>query len=646
MNVLFPFRKLLVVLLFTGVAFLSVNGQGVKSLVEQGDAYFGEGDYFTASLYYAEALERRPGHTELQFKYADACRLFSDYDEARTYYEKVKRQDKDNAYPTSRYWYGYMSMFTGNYDEAIDAFEEYVRRPGSSKEYVDQAKQYIANSKWADKQRNEVKSGVTVGTLGDEVNSSFSDFAPYRIGDNTLIISSIRPPEDSTDSKETFFRSRFYVYEKKEEAWEKVETELIGFIDKEKHVANGFFDGETDYLYFNYCETSHLSDIRCDIYKTYIGMGETDVPQKLNINVPTATSTHPAIGTDVQGRRVMYFSSDRSGGEGGLDIWQCLLDESGNCTEATNIGPAINSPGDEITPYPVGVSKLAFSSDWHPGFGGFDLFWSEWEEDAWQEAGNMGKPLNTSYNDLYYFLGDDAQTGYLASNRPGSQFIKDETCCNDIYPFAYEKPIEIDTPIPPVIDTPVVVVEPPDTSVEDRINAMLPVTVYFHNDEPGRRSHSDTIAIPYQTTYELYKGLYDEYVEYFPKKNKGFFADYVDKGRKDLDKFDELLAAALEADKQVKVTLSGYCSPLALNAYNINLAKRRIACLKNHFHTTGNGIFKPYIAAGKLIFENTPLGEETAPAGISDDPEDVEHSIYDPGAALERRVQIVSVLVE
>ena len=127
-----------------------------------------------------------------------------------------------------------------------------------------------------------------------------------------------------------------------------------------------------------------------------------------------------------------------------------------------------------------------------------------------------------------------------------------------------------------------------------------------------------------------------------------FFQDSVDSGMEDLKRFSDLLESVLKNGETVKITLKGYCSPLASTDYNINLAKRRISSLKNFFSETKNGFFKEYIQngiAGKIIFEDLDVGELTA-SKASDDFKDKRNAVYSPSASSERKIQIIAVSFE
>ena len=121
------------------------------------------------------------------------------------------------------------------------------------------------------------------------------------------------------------------------------------------------------------------------------------------------------------------------------------------------------------------------------------------------------------------------------------------------------------------------------------------------------------------------------------------FDKYVDEGYRKLLFFSTIMKDALLANKTVQLTIEGYCSPLALNDYNIHLANRRIASLKNYIKEFDNGFYVTYLNNGQLKIVNAPFGEEKAKSGISDNRLDTKNSVYNPNAAIERRVAIIAI---
>jgi hypothetical protein len=290
---------------------------------------------------------------------------------------------------------------------------------------------------------------------------------------------------------------------------------------------------------------------------------------------------------------------------------------------------------------------LYFSSTWHKGLGNFDIFTSEFKDNAFTDAQNIGYPINSSYNDIYYSVNSKKDKAYISSNRLGSYFEDKPNCCNDIYSF----------PITPLTEPP----KPIDTTalLINQMKVLVPLTLYFHNDEPEPKTKVIITKKNYKKTYEDYTVLKSKYFSEYAKGLEGdqkdfainrienFFEDSVDAGMQDLDKFALLLDQVLLRGEKVKITMKGYCSPLASTDYNVNLAKRRISSLRNYFMEYGNGKFVKYVdntndAEGRIEFFNEDIGELPV-SSVSDDVKDVRNSVYSPFAASERKIQIIAI---
>ena len=147
---------------------------------------------------------------------------------------------------------------------------------------------------------------------------------------------------------------------------------------------------------------------------------------------------------------------------------------------------------------------------------------------------------------------------------------------------------------------------------------------------------------------EYSNGLKGEKSEEAKEDIEDFFIEYVDQGVADLALFRDLLLEELQRGAKINITVKGFASPLAKTDYNVNLTKRRISSLVNYMRAYDNGIFVPYLNAtaangGKVVFSQIPFGEYTANQLTSDNPNDVQNSVYSRSAAIERKIEIQSV---
>jgi peptidoglycan-associated lipoprotein len=145
-------------------------------------------------------------------------------------------------------------------------------------------------------------------------------------------------------------------------------------------------------------------------------------------------SLHPVVG-ELFGKEVLFFSSNMEGGQGGLELFYATYKGEGVYGDPVNLGPKINTPGDEITPFYFD-GTLYFSSNGHPGYGGEDIFFTAWNGQVWSEPRNLGNGYNSSTDDQYFSLDREGYKGFFTSNRPGTnKSVRSKTCCDDIYEF-------------------------------------------------------------------------------------------------------------------------------------------------------------------------------------------------------------------
>ncbi|MFN9596094.1 MAG: hypothetical protein ACK560_04830 [Bacteroidota bacterium] len=366
------------------------------------------------------------------------------------------------------------------------------------------------------------------------------------------------------------------------------------------------------------------------------------------------TTTQPTIEARGAEGYTLYFASDRPGGLGKMDLWKSDFDANMRFSEPVNLGSTINTFDDEMTPYmDTRHGVLYFSSYGHAGLGGMDIFKSNRENGAFSAPENIGKGYNTSQNDVYFTINNHDEKGTLTSNRTGSLFIASKTCCYDIY---YHEPLKIDTLVVAVSDTPKV----DSTLKADPINKeyyedFLPLSLYFDNDEPDKR----TLAV---TTNKSYDKLYRDYISRIPdyKQNyadgkrdrkisdteiDSFFTNTVTYAWNMLNGFCAKVEKAMKAGVVLELEIRGRASPLAETAYNVNLSRRRISSLQNYLRQYNNGALRSYFDSGKLKLTEVPAGESLSKSGVSDNRGDVRNSVYNPNAASERLIELIGVRI-
>ncbi len=136
------------------------------------------------------------------------------------------------------------------------------------------------------------------------------------------------------------------------------------------------------------------------------------------LNGPDVSIAHPSVSPDGQ---LIFFASDMPEGYGGYDIYFCFKKDNNTWSEPYNIGPFVNSEGDELFPFADSRGFLYFSSDGHPGLGGQDIFLATAETGVYNTIKNLGKPVNSPNDDVALVLAPNSERGYFSSNRETSR---------------------------------------------------------------------------------------------------------------------------------------------------------------------------------------------------------------------------------
>jgi len=636
--------KISIIIFISCLALLSttVKSQSQKQLVKNGDKLIEEyRDYYGASIWYKKALDIDSTYLDIAFKYAESLRGYNDYAKAESKYYYIYKKDRGRLYPLAPFWYSMMLKYNGKYSDAKKSFKRSKRffsRDRKGYHYL--------------KVMNEIKSceeaikimkdsiPVDIKNMGSDINTYSSELGGTLLDDSTLIYSSLRDEKMQGNNiviDTALYLVRLFKGSKHGDVW-KLDDKLDEKINEPNfHIANGCLNAKGTVFYYTRCDRS----FNCKIYAINYNNGEWDTPYEVEgINIDGFNTTHPSIA-EVDNKEVLFFSSNRNGGIGQMDIWYSRKDANGNFMAPANVGKKINTIEDEITPYySPKDTALYFSSNWHYGLGGFDIFKSKSDIIKFDKPENMGYPINTSTNDFYYNIRNN--TALITSNRKGSFTKKGETCCNDIW--VYEIP-----------DT----IKQVYTTLEE-LNRYLPVRLYFHNDHPNPRTTDTLTSLNYTTTYKAYTRLYNEYKREYAKGLKkeekedalldieDLFSENIDKGANDLTLFTPLLIKELEAGKTITLTIKGFASPLSKSDYNVNLTLRRVSSLINYLSEYENGKILPYINGSaengaKLVFIKVPFGEYQSVKTISDDVKDTRNSVYSPGAALERKIEIIAI---
>ncbi|MDD2982548.1 MAG: DUF1573 domain-containing protein [Crocinitomicaceae bacterium] len=637
--------RLYLIILFIGLCFLGNTQKDLSNYLKFAKEQYQKGDYIYALQYYEKAMQIDSNTIEILWEYAETNRAYKDYRKAEYYYKKVYNREDTKIYPASLLQLGLMQKQNGKYDEAIETFKLAKKKYTKDKKgYLYQkSKREFESCLWAKSAIKDTSQHV-LQQLPETVNTPNSEFG-HVIYDGKLIFSSLRG--DSVHGNEEVYskdyKTRLYSSSVKSSKFEKSEK-IKALAIENMNSGNGTFSKDGLRFYFSLCQDAGYN-YKCKIVVANYLDGNWNSIDTLGeiINEVNANTTMPAIAF-IDGQEVLFFSSDRETGKGGMDIYYSFI-KNGQQFGKVQALKSVNSPDNEISPFwDDKMQRLYFSSTWHNGFGGFDVFYTELINGAFAGPANLGIPINSSANDTYFFTYQD--TNYVTSNRLGVLFSKNPTCCSDIFSLYI-----------PVRETPLTLKE---TLVE--LNKRLPVTLYFHNDWPDPKTTATTTKINYLDNYKDYVALIPQYKKEYSSGLNGsksmdaqediesFFIEYVEQGVKDLELFRDLMLEELKKGISLELTIKGFASPLAKTDYNVNLTKRRIASLVNYLEAFNQGEFKPYLNGNsangaKISIKEIPFGEYTSNKLISDNPNDQKNSVYSRAASLERKIEIQSISI-
>ena len=646
------------------IATSTSTAQTYKSFQKAGDKALSTKNYYAAYEYYKQALFIDSSDISLSYKFAKAAYYWRSYQEANYYFKKVQLSPQSKLFQDINYLHAFTQKHLMEYETAIALFQTHWKNTSNEAQKSRALKEIVACKKAI--QLLQSPSDVSITHLSTSINTPYSEFAPLQIGEE-LFYASMKYKEQNAQGSDVFFSK--ILTSKNGERGRPYGKKLN---PKGIHTANIAFDRAANTLYFTRCDNQENGTIRCDIFSRNLNQRRPkDI--KLPINLDKTTTTHPFIYNDtIHDQKILYFSSNRSGGQGGMDIWYAILkNKKWSTPQALN--QTINTPGDEITPFFHATSQtLYFASDYHDGLGGYDIFKTIQQNNTWTTPQNIGYPLNSSYNDTYFSLDAQGKKGYLSSNRQGSLSITKGACCNDIYAFSFIKepipePVTPDSAIiverEPTVDTlpkittiptpPVVIDNTPDTRTE--LASLLPIQLFFDNDHPNPRTIFTTTSLTYEETYLKYYNKKSEFIEQYTAPLRGdgkviasnqidiFFEEKVKGGYDKLNGVLSYLYQELQSGSPVTIYLKGYTSPRASGKYNQYLAARRISSVENYFNQWQSGKLLPYLKSRQLILIEVPLGETKASQSISDDLNDRRNSVYSVEASQERRVEIIDV---
>ncbi|MDW8272864.1 MAG: carboxypeptidase regulatory-like domain-containing protein [Chitinophagales bacterium] len=418
------------------IALLTVSfiaqSSAQKARERLGDYYFKRFDFKTALVYYTRAIKKDSGNASLRQKIADSYRLLNNWEEAEKWYALTANDA--GLKPENKLYYAEALRSNKKYDEArvfYKAYLDYDNNPS------------VRNRlNGLDKIRDLAKDKGIYNIELLTINSAASDFGPAFYKEGKIMFCSNRHKSGrGVDRKDSWTSAPFLqIYESENDG----SGNIVGAkLMQGKQPNRKFHEGplcynkKLDEIYItrsNYIKNRPYSSkdktVKLKIYRMVYLPDQArwgdEILEAVPFNSKDYSTCHPSLTAD---GKTLYFASDMPGGYGGVDLYVSHRQIGGEWGVPQNLGPEINTPGDEMFPFIAEDSTLYFASNGHEGLGGLDVFSSSLINGKWSKPENLGYPINTNKDDFGFIIDPSNKYGFFVSNREGG--VGDD----DIYKF-------------------------------------------------------------------------------------------------------------------------------------------------------------------------------------------------------------------
>ncbi len=456
--------KKVTLILAIAFGFLTSQAQVVYDYLKSADAYYAKADYASAALYYERYLglnnDKVKGDAydpytvvslskkqkiavsnrqQAIYRIAESYRLLNYHIKAGPYYAQAAAFDS-TVFPLANYWYGKTLRALAKYDSAEIAFNHFIAIHAASDSYKEDANREVGNLRFIQAQLKKKDLGLyTVTKAASMLNTNGASYAPVWINKNALVFTSTRPDTASASSKTKAYTNRIYLASYSDGVVSSVEkTDLPQVTDVHQGVVSFTPDANTIFLTRWTIMNGKKNALIYTSKKLNGTWGNPVLLDSNTINIAGSSTQQPFVMPD--GKHLL-FASDRPGGLGGFDIWSVDLDAAGNVTGTpTNLGAPVNSKYDEQAPYyHKPTASLIFSSNGNIGMGGFDFFQSKGNIGSWGNPENLGYPLNSVKDDIY-FVSKGTEKNILADVMFSSD--RSSACCLEMFTLNKVRPLK------------------------------------------------------------------------------------------------------------------------------------------------------------------------------------------------------------
>ncbi len=412
-------RKISTLTIAASLFILTSTGAFSQKVLKKADACFEVGQYHAAITYYKQAYAgaSKDKKAMILYKTGYASHEINDYKGAETNYQKAIQANYDD--PIVYYRLAEVLKSQGKYPEAIVEFNNYKAKGGNAKKADLGVKSCELAQMWKDQPLRYKMENMAL------INSKESDYAPSFADKkySTILFTSRRPGNAGGEIDANTGGNKSDIYETKVDKNGKWSTPVMiaPTINSKFNEGVACVSKKGDMIFFTRSPETPNKQLKPQIYMAKKQGSTWGVAQPLPFCIDTIAFGHPYLSAD---GKMLVFASRMEGGYGGADIWFSSFDAKANVWgKPVNAGPAVNTEGDEL--YPTlsdDGRKLYFSSDYHPGMGGLDIFVAEGDNYKFTKpVENLKAPLNSTADDFRIIFEGKKQRGFLTSNREGGK---------------------------------------------------------------------------------------------------------------------------------------------------------------------------------------------------------------------------------
>ena len=381
------------------------------------------GDYVTAKEIYGTLLEKQPDNNEYLFE-AGLAYYYSplEKEKAIEYFEKSLQHSRKDTLGEAYYYLGRVLHYTGDFERAIvnyNLFKQFVRGNSEGLVLKKDVDRYIEMCNNGKRFYSNKDDSIIIENMGEQINTIYPEYAALINKNKDVLISTSR--RNGTTGAKVHHDNKLYedIYVS---VFDGTGWSLASKIDS----TNDFFSGKINSKLHDAAICYSHDESKFYLYRKNMiwvselknGMYQDPVPLEKTIN---SGDHQPSVFISADEKTMIVTSTQETGGFGGRDLWKSVLQEDGSWSKLENLGPEINTAFDEDAPFLTRDGKtLFFSSSGHNTMGGYDIFKSTIRKDGtWGRPENLGVPINTPADDIFYIQDEASESAFFSSSRTG-----------------------------------------------------------------------------------------------------------------------------------------------------------------------------------------------------------------------------------